>query len=134
MSYVWSSPSYVLSLIQAHSTCSSCATCCPWHSIKLPFGTFEMRNPKWKLMSCLFINMYITLLIHFVVMWKKLWHPRLGHYLHFLLFFPITISIFFIAHDVWKNTQIKLDIIVHILMQSSLYVLNFMLPTCRPYF
>jgi len=67
-------------LEQGRSGRSSRTTCCPRHSAMLPEQTFQRRNPlqqfPWrsrdrtrkqflKLTSCLFMNTYITLPIHF---------------------------------------------------------------------
>jgi len=40
------------------------------------------------------------------------------------------ISRFLIAHNIQKNTQVKLYILIH----SSTCISNFMLPSCRPKF
>jgi hypothetical protein len=67
----------------------------------------------------------------------KIATPSLACELHFLnKFFLSTSSLVnFIAHDVHTNVQVKsLCIIKGIFIHSSFFVMNFVLPACRPKF
>lgn len=79
-------------------------------------------------MSFLFMETYIPLLTHFVKMCWKWRHPSLGWDLHFFIIMSI-----FLLH-IAKCGQKYIFIIICILIRSTCYILNFMLPAYRPNF
>jgi len=136
---------FIIYSVTSRWTCSSRATCCPWHRVTLLAETFErgislLTLPLSKLRQnaeevlktnepCICADIhYIT--NSFCKNVLKYWHPGLSCELHFytvLLFLQYS----FIAYDfdiyIGRNVHIILCILTHYLF----CVLNFMLPTCR---
>jgi hypothetical protein len=110
-------------LEQAWSTCSSWATCSMLYSVMFPTEIFEMRKvfwpfprqnqdrthyQSWKLMGCLLMETYIKLVnsvcknvLKIMTPYRMLWTA---------FFISLSYYYIFMAHDVWKHTQVKLYI------------------------
>jgi len=94
-----------------HSTRNSLVKCCPrrqseWENVLRTFlvkAEIKFRNNFETLPSYLFMKTYIANAIR-----EKCLKSRhfLGRELHFYKF-SLLLKIYFIAHDVWRNTQVK---------------------------
>ena len=73
------------------------------------------------------------LLIYFIKSVLKIEIPQPSFLTAFLINFPINTNVYFIAHGVWKDTQVELYIYIYIYLFFTSCV-NFTLPTNKQNF